>query len=186
MPGDRELVQIVDLALAEAARKAGPWLACRRGCTACCMGPFAVNALDAERLRRGLAELDPERAAAVLQRAAAYIGRIERDYPGDTLARVLAEDEAAEDEPCPALDPDTGACDLYAARPLTCRAFGPPVRFDGQSLAVCELCFDGATPEQVAACEVTVDLQQLEQELLATVPPAADTLVAYALLARQD
>jgi Fe-S-cluster containining protein len=183
MPDDRRLVQIVDLALAEATRKAGEWLACRPGCTACCMGPFAVNRLDAERLRRGLTELEPERATSVRLRAAAYVEQIERDYPGDTLARVLEEEDAAEDLPCPALDPATGTCDLYAARPLTCRAFGPPVRFDHQSLAVCELCFDGATPEQVAACEVKVDLQALEQELLEGLPPVPDTLVAYALLA---
>ncbi len=31
--------------------------------------------------------------------------------------------------PCPALDPATGHCDLYVHRPITCRTFGPPVRF---------------------------------------------------------
>ena len=70
--GDRKLVQILDAAMAEAACKSGAWLACRLGCTECCMGPFPITQLDALRLRAGLADLaarDPERASAVLQRA---------------------------------------------------------------------------------------------------------------------
>jgi hypothetical protein len=54
---DRALIQIVDAALAEAARRSGEWLVCRPGCTQCCIGVFPINQLDALRLRRGLAEL---------------------------------------------------------------------------------------------------------------------------------
>jgi hypothetical protein len=66
-PRDRELVQIVDAALADSARRSGDWLVCRKGCTQCCMGVFAINQLDAERLKQGMAELhthDPERPAS--------------------------------------------------------------------------------------------------------------------------
>ena len=49
--GDRELVQIVDASLADAARRAGPWLVCRLGCTQCCFGAFAISQLDALRLQ---------------------------------------------------------------------------------------------------------------------------------------
>jgi len=57
---DRELVHIVDAALAEAARRAGEWLVCRLGCTQCCYGAFAINELDALRLRTGMDAL-PQR-----------------------------------------------------------------------------------------------------------------------------
>jgi Fe-S-cluster containining protein len=184
MPSDRDLIRIVDASLAEAARRAGSWLACRVGCTPCCIGPFAITPLDARRLREGLAELaarDPGRAEAVRARARESAARLASDYPGDTVARVLAEDEAGENEPCPALDPATGACDLYAARPMTCRTFGPPVRFGGESLAICELCFQGAAAEEVAACEVEIDAENLEAQLLAEFPDQADTIVAFAL-----
>jgi hypothetical protein len=40
---DRGLVQIVDSAMAEAARRSGDWLVCRPGCTQCCIGPFAIT-----------------------------------------------------------------------------------------------------------------------------------------------
>ena len=178
MDGDRRLIQIVDAALAEATRKSGPWLVCRPGCFECCIGPFAITSLDAARLREGLAELqevDPGRAARVRARATEAVERLKRDYPGDTLARVLAEDEAAENDVCPALDPEAGTCDLYAWRPITCRTFGPPVHFAGEALGVCELCYRGATDEQIAACEV---------ELPAESSAEGDLLVAFALTGR--
>ncbi|MGB6780597.1 MAG: YkgJ family cysteine cluster protein, partial [Terracidiphilus sp.] len=55
--GDGQLVQIMDAALGEARRRAGPHLACRVGCTQCCHGPFRINALDAARLRVGMEAL---------------------------------------------------------------------------------------------------------------------------------
>lgn len=183
---DAKLIQIMDAALAEAARKAGSWLACRIGCTECCMGPFPISAIDAERLRRGMAELeqrDSSRAARIRGRARAYMARLERDYPGDTVATVLAEEEAAEQEPCPALDPETGACDLYAARPMTCRTFGPPIGFGGEAIAVCELCFQGASDAEIAACEVEVDLADLEESLVAELP-RVETIVGWVLAGR--
>ena len=61
--GDSQLVQIMDAALADAAKRAGAWLACRPGCTQCCHGAFAINALDVERLQVGVNALraaDPQ------------------------------------------------------------------------------------------------------------------------------
>lgn len=189
--GDVALIQIVDAALAEAAQKSGPWLVCRLGCTQCCMGPFAITQLDAQRLQRGLAELessDPARAARVRERARQAVTRISHDFPGDPATGLLAENEfpdSMDDEPCPALDPETGGCDLYAARPITCRTFGPPVRCGEESVGVCELCFNGASDTEIAACEVESDLNGLEQQLLEKLEERTgargETIVAFAL-----
>jgi Fe-S-cluster containining protein len=146
-----DLIHIVDAALAEAARKAGPWLVCRPGCAECCIGSFEISGLDADRLRAGLAdveELDPIRAGRIVQRARRFV--------------ELAEDVADETE-CPALDPETQTCELYESRPLTCRLFGPPVRGASGAIGVCELCFHGATEEQIEGCEMTVDAGTLEK-----------------------
>jgi Fe-S-cluster containining protein len=190
--GNRKLVQIVDAALADSVRRSGSWLACRPGCTQCCIGVFAISQLDALRLQEGLAELeqrDPERAQRVRQRAQDSVRRLQVDFPGELSTGVVAEDTAAleafaNDEPCPVLDPETGMCDLYAARPMTCRIFGPPVRSEG-GLGVCELCFQGATPEQIAACELHADVDQLETKLLKrlerTTGKRGNTIVAFAL-----
>jgi Fe-S-cluster containining protein len=176
--GDQKLVQIVDAALKEAARKSGDCLVCRKGCTQCCYGPFSISQLDAARLRNGLRELersDPERARRVRERARESMKRLTADFPGDPKTGILADDEEAEarfagfadDEPCPALDLETGACDLYSARPMTCRTFGPPVRSGPEgALGVCELCYHGATDEQIAACEMVSDPDNLEEKLV--------------------
>ncbi len=196
MPADADLVQIVDAALAEAARKSGAWLVCRLGCTECCLGPFPITQLDALRLRRGLADLeasDPARGARVRDRARESVARLRPEFPGDPATGVLDENETAderfatlaEDEPCPALDPETGACDLYAARPITCRSFGPALRHDSQDLGVCELCYRGATDEEIAACAVEMDPNRLEdaliEELGAATGARGQTIVAFAL-----
>jgi Fe-S-cluster containining protein len=200
MAGDEALIQIVETAMAEAARKSGAWLVCRPGCTDCCRGPFPITQLDAQRLREGLAELerrDRERAARVRERARQAVARMGSDFPGDAASGVLGEDEEAEerfaaladDDPCPALDPSTGMCDLYAARPITCRIFGPPVRCGSEAVGVCELCFQGASDEEIAACGVEIDPQGLESrlsdELEESTGVRGETSVALALVTAQ-
>jgi Fe-S-cluster containining protein len=194
--GDQKLIQIVDAALTDAARRSGEWLACRPGCTQCCIGVFAINQLDAFRLQRGLAQLkkrDPDRAAAVIQRAREAWSRLRNGFPGNQRTGILAEDEAAaqefeefaNEEPCPVLNPASGLCELYESRPMTCRVFGPPVRSEG-GLGVCELCFHGASEEDFAACEMVPDPNDLESRLLEQVEKSwklrGNTIIAYALL----
>ncbi len=214
-PADSELVQIMDAALADAASRAGSWLVCRPGCTPCCHGAFAINALDAARLRAEMDRLrlaDPARAHALEQRAHAWLAAHGADFPGDLDTGRLGESEAeqeafeefANDAACPALDPATGRCDVYAGRPMTCRVFGPPVRIhppcpapgtdslaggdsgeialQGDSaLGCCELCFAGATAEQIADCEMVVP-HGLEESLLAEGRTEGQTVVAFALI----
>jgi Fe-S-cluster containining protein len=193
--GDTQLVQIINAGLAEAARRSGEWLVCKPGCTQCCVGVFAIHQLDAARLQQGLEQLtasDPERAGAVRERARRSVSRLTEDFPGDPATGLLDPSEEAEarfedfanDEPCPALDPHTGLCDLYLSRPMTCRVFGPPVRSE-QGLGVCELCYHGATEEQIAACEMPVDPEGMEGQLLEEFERSSGrhgrTLVAFAL-----
>lgn len=193
--GDRKLVQIVDAALADAARRSGDWLACRPGCTQCCIGVFAINQLDAERLKAGMKELEvkaPERAAAVRRRAGEAVRHLAADFPGDPVTGLLDQSEEAvarfekfaNDEPCPVLDPETGLCELYESRPMTCRVFGPPVRSE-DGLGVCELCFQGATEKEIAACEMIPDPDDMESRLNQQMEKRTglhgDTIIAFAL-----
>jgi Fe-S-cluster containining protein len=192
---DRALIQIVDSALAEAARRSGKWLVCRPGCTQCCIGVFSINQLDALRLRRGLADLErraPERADRVRERAREAVARLSADFPGDPASGVLDEGEEsslrfadfANEEHCPALDPETGNCELYESRPMTCRVFGPPVRSE-DGLGVCELCYQGASDEEIAACEMKPDPDDMESALVKEVEEGTgtrgDTIIAFCL-----
>lgn len=196
---DAELVQIVDAALLDAGSRAlrsdgTSWLACGPGCTSCCHGVFRISMLDAERLRAGLHALearDPERAAAIRTRAMKLAGELRSRYPGDPDTGVLDPEEASTwdefadleqaDAACPVLDPLTGRCELYAARPLTCRVFGPPVASEG-GLGVCELCYAGASTAEILHGEMHLEHQELEDELNREVLQG-ETVIAWALLA---
>ena len=194
---DRKLVQIVDAALADSAWRSGNWPVCKPGCTPCCIGVFAIDQLDALRLGEGLTQLetaDPERAARVRQRACESWKRVATEFPGDVQTGVLGhDDEAAEQfeefansEPCPALDPERGTCDVYESRPIPCRIFGPPVRSEG-GLGVCELCYHGASVSEIAACEMNLDeANALQAKLTGQLERAGKggkTIVAFALAA---
>jgi Fe-S-cluster containining protein len=196
---DAELVQIVDASLAEAARRAGEWLVCKPGCTQCCLGAFAINTLDALRLRTGMAALQasaPALAEEIGRRACAWIAEHSPEFPGDAATGQLGSSDAdqqrfeefANEAACPALDPVTGHCDIYAWRPMTCRVFGPPVRMEAEpgqaqpeGFGHCELCFHDATPAEVAACEMPVPHAQ-EAALLELIGQTGETVVAFALL----
>ena len=193
---DADVLGTIDDALRSAARAAGANLVCRPSCSECCYGPFPINRLDAWRLREGLQALrarDPERAAAIEERARRTIESFRAEFPGDGATGRLAGDEEAEDRffeqhagvPCPVLDPKTQTCDLYEHRPVSCRTYGPPVRFGGEDLPPCRLCFQGATTETIESCRVEPDPQRLERAVVARLErddgDAGETLIAYAV-----
>ena len=191
-----ELVQIVDAALASATQRGGHHLACRPGCSQCCIGVFPIAQQDAARLRVGLEILqrtDPDKAARIRERVAASVARLEPWFPGDAASGVLSEDyesailfeEFANDEPCPVLDPEAGTCDLYEHRPILCRTFGPPMRTPEDNLGTCELCFIHASTDEIAACELDPTIPEQEERSNQQFNEAhemhGETLVAFAL-----
>jgi Fe-S-cluster containining protein len=198
--GDQKLIQIVDAAFADAARRSGELLVCKKGCTQCCMGAFAIHQLDAQRMRRGLAALerrDRTKADKLRARARDTWKRLRREFPGDTATGILDESEKgqqrfatfAQDEPCPALNPADGSCDLYEARPMTCRVFGPPIRSE-DGLGACELCYHGVPDEVMEAYEMVPDPDDLETGLVEKVEKGigkrGHTIVASCLASAPD
>ncbi|MEI9977554.1 MAG: YkgJ family cysteine cluster protein [Edaphobacter sp.] len=195
------LIQIVDTAVADAYRRGGQHLACHPGCSQCCIGIFPISQQDAERLREALATLeqtDPQKSHRIQTRASQSRTRLTPHFPGDPHTGILnpdyedsqlfideSEDSLGDNEPCPILDPATGTCDLYEARPILCRTFGPPMRTAEDNLATCELCFTQATTEEIAAAELdpTIPAQEAASNDVynATHHLHGQTLVAYAL-----
>ena len=80
-------------------------LACRAGCSDCCVGGLSVTEVEASAIARLLATMSESERAALARRA-----------------------DAPNDERCVALD-DDGRCGIYAARPIVCRSHGVPIRF---------------------------------------------------------
>lgn len=193
-----ELFPILDAALASTAERSGQWLACRPGCHQCCVGVFAISQMDAETLRDALEHADPSVAGRIRERAAASRARLLAEFPGDPDSGLLFTEphhddafaEFANDEPCPVLDPATGTCDLYAARPVQCRTFGPPVRDEDEHLTVCELCFVAAPPDEVERCEMDQSWRPLEDNLIVAAEARSGlhgpTIIAFALTASKQ
>jgi Fe-S-cluster containining protein len=208
-----QLIQIVDAAVADAYRRGDTHLVCHPGCCQCCIGVFPISHQDAARLRESVATIeqtDPEKSHRIQARAAASRTRLTPHFPGNIHTGILNEDfeesplfsdefpeespeestaSIGDNEPCPVLDPATGTCDLYEARPIVCRTFGPPMRTPGDNdeinLATCELCFTHATTEQIAASEIDPTLPAQEaasnDAFNTTHHLHGQTLVAFAL-----
>lgn len=196
---DNAFVALVDGAFADAAARSGPHLLCRSGCAQCCVGAFPIGPADALRLKQGLDELAgvyPEQAARVRERAASSWSRLASQFPGDRATGALdldsngdpveAFDHFADDEPCPALDPEHSTCALYASRPETCRVFGPPVAL-GEGFGMCELCFQTATPQEVAGAAIMLpsetESKTLDRSAIAAGAAPSATIVAFVLSA---
>jgi Fe-S-cluster containining protein len=105
---------------------------CRRGCAACCNGPFDISPADAELVATAVARLDATTQAGVRLRSAAQRSRYAAleprwQAPWDATAIDDATfdriSDALADEPCPALN-DRGECLIYHDRPATCRMTG--------------------------------------------------------------
>jgi len=118
---------------------------------------------------------DPRARQPCASAARASIERIAPDFPATPLPAFSDEGDArrtalrclADDEPCPALDPATGLCDLLYRAPhdlphLSAR----PCAAAPKPSASCELCFHGATDAEIAACEVRDRPSGIESELL--------------------
>jgi Fe-S-cluster containining protein len=194
---DRRFLEVVDRVMDDARRAAGDAWACGPGRTECCIGPFPINLLDARRLIRGLAEMagsEPARAARIEARAREAVERMRSDFAGDAEQGILTEDDAAQDaffechgdRPCPALDPATGRCEVYAFRPWTCRTFGPPIQIGHERLPPCPHCFAPCSGEEEDRLRVIPDPDGLEAALLDALERdlglAGETIVAFALL----
>jgi hypothetical protein len=67
---------------------------------------------------------------------------------------------------------------------MTCRVFGPPIGSE-EGLGVCELCFQGASDEEIAACEMKPDPGGLEDEIVAELEKKTgargNTIIAFCL-----
>lgn len=190
---DRTLLRILDVDAARAAELAGDRLVCRPGCDECCHGPFAITALDARRLERGLHALrwdDPARSRAVEARVEAAAESLSGSFPGDLETGFITGDEASTQRfmrrhssvPCPALDPGTGTCDLYGYRPVMCRTFGPPSRVADEALPPCRLCFTDCAEDEIERSRVAFDADDVEGKILADLDDGGrETLVVWAL-----
>lgn len=132
----RVLLERLDAWFDQASARHPGVVPCKRGCSACCLGPFDISAADAALIGRAFRSLSRTVRARVLARAREQMKEVALIEPGweaphdigaigerrfDRLCSALAT------APCPFLDP-RGACRIYADRPLACRMMGLAMR----------------------------------------------------------
>lgn len=190
-----ELLRVLDDALHRARAIGGRHVACRSGCFGCCIGPFPITAMDADRLARGLATVDTATAQRILHRAEEAARTLAAlDYPGHPETGLLhpnAGDVLFEPRflniPCPVLDLETGACLLYAHRPVACRTYGTAIRLEGRSMPHCRLNYTELSAPEIEALRVDVDAGPASRLALDEFAPhattEAETTIAFALAA---
>lgn len=131
----RTLLEQLDRWSQEVAARNPGVIPCKAGCTACCYGPFDITPADAELLREGLAELDPQTRAEIRiggERMLSAMKVLAPDWKAPWDVNDLSEEafdaicHALKEEPCPVLGAD-GRCRAYAHRPLVCRMIGIPL-----------------------------------------------------------
>ena len=179
-------------------------LPCRRGCTACCHGPFDISVADVLLLRESVAALPQEKRESLLERAAAAAARQQELVPGWAAphdVRTLGEApfdalcEALAADPCPCLE--DGACTVYEGRPTVCRIMGLGLEaLDGRQLDNgCPIQDEfpeyAALPAQrfdLAAFEATEEACLVEAglSLFGTEAAGYETTIALALVGRLD
>lgn len=128
----RALLQRLSDWFEEGRRRAPGVVPCRRGCTACCHGPFDISVADVELLRDAVERLPEETRLDVIMRARVLLAKMEAREPEWTTPHAIADlgeerfdrlSAALGAEPCPLLG-DDGRCRIYEDRPLVCRLIG--------------------------------------------------------------
>lgn len=143
--------------------------------------------MDAARLRAGLRvliERDVEAASRIVRRASEAVLQLESAGYHEGMDNELFE-ARFHMIPCPVLDLESGACLLYAWRPLACRTYGPAIVWQGEAMPHCQLNYQGASQDAIEAARVVVDVDEAAERAYREYEDAGGiegkTLVARAL-----
>jgi Fe-S-cluster containining protein len=152
------------------------YIACGKGCSACCRGLFDITLMDALNCRRGFDLLSGEIQVTVRLASSKRLSDLTQIRPEFTTPwiinripeeqwhEIMPEDDGT---PCVFLS-NQGTCLIYDFRPMTCRLNGIPlidVSGEGMSEEWCTLNFVGIDPEDVG--DISYHFKELfTQELL--------------------
>lgn len=123
---------------AEIALRNEAKMACKKGCSSCCLPGLTVSPVEFEFIKEHLAKL-PELFASTLS---------------------LERSGSVPPKSCPFLDQD-GSCTIYDVRPIICMSHGVPVKFktsDRVDKSVCHLNFKDGLSELAESSFLNIDL----------------------------
>ncbi len=118
----------IETAFKETKRKFPKEVRCRLGCDDCCYALFDLSLAEAALLQREFRRLPRKKRREILRRLEKYERDWTRQRPPVLTPFVLSTIKIR----CPLLN-EKKRCDLYHARPATCRLYGIPVEIDGET-----------------------------------------------------
>jgi len=131
------LVKTADAAFTKIRTDFREKVRCAHGCADCCHAAFGLFFVEAAYIRMRFQELDRKRRRAILNRCAKSEREIAR--LGKKMTGTSGEAGAGEVDlstiriKCPLLS-DDHLCELYSARPITCRVYGIPTSSGGKAM----------------------------------------------------
>lgn len=134
-----ELVRQVDAAFEKVQKEYGECVTCKVGCADCCHALFDLTLVEAIYIKNKFdAKFAGENREALHEKANKIdreIYKIKRqahkDFESGKSESEILEEMATLKMRCPLLD-DDDKCQLYDARPITCRLYGVPTVIGGQ------------------------------------------------------
>lgn len=166
----------VDTAFAAVKNQCPDEVTCHKGCTSCCHALFDVSLVEAMYLKEAFDRLPVEERETIKERADEaertqhkIMRKAMKAREKGTETNELLEDLSRVRIRCPLLD-DEGACTLYEARPVTCRLYGAPMAFDGQTRTCGDTGFEpgGAYP--------TIHVEKIHDQLVGLAQELQDSL----------
>lgn len=103
------------------ARAEGSTIPCKKGCHACCYEAVLMTHFEAEPFVEALRALPKDVRRGIKLRLLEWFKRMKKagiKFAGEPNRSAYYKVHVA----CPALDPETKTCLIYAARPIACRA----------------------------------------------------------------
>ncbi len=154
--GLEEIFGEIERVFSETRRKYPREVRCKKKCVDCCYALFDLSLAEAALLWREFKRSPRHLRREILRRVEKYEKEWQKKKPSLITPFVLSTIRIR----CPLLN-DQKLCDLYEARPATCRLYGIPVQIEGETF-VCG--FSGFEPGKTYP---TVIFDKVQEKLAA-------------------
>lgn len=194
----KELVRQVDLAFQKVQQEYDDCVRCKVGCADCCHALFDLTLIEAIYIKQQFDTKYPEEGREELiekaNKADRQVYQIKRqahkDHQSGKTQEQILEELAAKRVRCPLLN-SQDQCDLYEARPITCRLYGVPTVIGDQAhtcgLSGFEKGRSYPTAKLDAIQQKLYEISfQLSQEIKSRYPKIAEMLVPLSMALLTD
>ncbi len=165
MKGFEELeafLKEIDQKFQEVNRRYRREVRCKKGCAHCCYAPFDLSFVEALYMRRAFLLLPRRLRREITRRLDKYKKAWESSVPKPVNPFLLAKVKLR----CPFLN-EKDLCELYQARPATCRMYGIPILVEEETFVCPHSGFEpGKTYPTVLLNEVFKRLSEMSEKIL--------------------